>query len=119
MPRLGAVFCVSMALWVQPTKAAYYGYSEWAALPEVSRAIFMSGAFDSLVSFATDADGAAAAKHYAKCVHGAHMTNGQLATNILNYARDKPALHTQLATAAMLDYLIAACGLPPQQPKPK
>jgi len=46
------------------------------------------------------------------------MTNSQLAAKILNYAKDKPALHTKPATHAMLDYLIAACGLP-RKPEPK
>jgi hypothetical protein len=80
--------------------------------------MFMTGAFDSLVSFATDAGGLTAAQHYSHCVMDAHMSNSQLATNILNYAKDRPALHTKPATNAMLDYLIAACGLhPPAEAK--
>ena len=117
MLRLGAVLVLSMSLWVEPAVAAYYSYSEWAALPEGARAMFMSGAFDSLVSFATDADSVTVSKHYDNCVRDAHISNGQLATNILDYAKDKPKLHTQVAVSAMLDYLIAACGLPPQKPK--
>ena len=56
--------------------------------------------------------------HYHTCMAKSGMTNAQLATNILNYAKDKPALHTEPATVAMLKYLAAACGIPPQ-PQPK
>lgn len=118
MLRLVFVFIVLLNLLVEPANALYFNYTEWSALPEVSRTMFMTGAFDSLVSFATDAGGEEAAKHYDHCVVSAHMSNGQLATNILNYAKDKPALHTKPATMAMIKYLIAACGLP-SEPTPK
>lgn len=114
MLRFLAVLFVSVAFWVQPAKAVFYSYSEWAALPEGLRTIYMSGAFDSLVTFANTPAGARGAMHYRNCVRDAQMTNDQLASNILNYAKDKPALHTKRATVAMLDYLVAACGLPPK-----
>lgn len=51
MFRLGGVLFVWMIFWVQPAPAIYYTYSEWAALPEVSRTMFMTGAYDSLERF--------------------------------------------------------------------
>jgi hypothetical protein len=116
--RLSYLLIVLAALWVQPASAVFFNYSEWAALPEGPRAFYMSGAFDSLVTFADSPDGAVAGRHYQTCVAKSGMNNDQLARNILNYAKDKPALHTKRATHAMLDYLVAACGLPPK-PEPK
>jgi hypothetical protein len=118
LSRLGYLLMVLAVLWVRPASAVFYTYSEWAALSEVQRAFYISGAYDSLTSFADTPEGARGAVHYQTCVAKSGMTNSQLAAKILNYAKDKPALHTLPATHAMLDYLIAACGLPPK-PEPK
>jgi hypothetical protein len=114
MLRLGALLVISMVLCVQPASATYYTYNEWSALPEAARTLYISGALDGLTGFGRPEDNFAAAQHYSACISNAKMTNGQLATNILNYAKDKPALHTQPAVGAMIGYLIAACGRPPQ-----
>jgi hypothetical protein len=114
MQRLGAVLVISTVLWVQPALAVFYTYSEWATLPAGPRAVYMSGAYDSFTSFADNPIGARGAAHYQACVAKSGMTTGQFATNILNHANGKPALHTKPAVHAMLDYLIAACGLPPK-----
>jgi hypothetical protein len=55
----------------------------------------------------------AAAFHYETCLSKAKMTSGQLAANVLNFASDKPKLHTGPVQLALLDYLFAACGAPP------
>jgi len=118
LSRLGHLLIVLAALWVRPASAVFYTYTQWEALPEVQRAFYMSGAYDSLTSFADTPEAARGAVHYQTCVAKSGMTNSQLAAKILNYAKDKPALHTKPATHAMLDYLIAACGLP-RKPEPK
>jgi hypothetical protein len=41
------------------------------------------------------------------------MTNFQLAANVLNFAKDKPELHTGSVQGALIGYLNAACGGPP------
>jgi hypothetical protein len=41
------------------------------------------------------------------------MTIVQLATNVLNFAKDKPELHTGSVQAALIEYLNATCGQPP------
>jgi hypothetical protein len=41
------------------------------------------------------------------------MTNGQLAANVINFARDKPELQVGAVQGALVNYLIAACGQPP------
>src|ERR1700692_4467001 len=107
--RLGPMLVVAVALWVQPAKAIYFNYTEWDATRSLPNYVH-DWSLDSLVSFA-NADTVNVAQHN-HCIAGAHMSSGQLAMNILNYAKDNPVLHTQPATKAMLDYLIAACGLP-------
>ena len=43
------------------------------------------------------------------------MTNGQLAANVLNFGRDKPKLQTGPVQLALIEYLFAACGAPPNK----
>ena len=51
-------------------------------------------------------------RHFGKCVSASQMSTSQLATNVLNFAKDKPEYHTGSVQAALIDYLIAACGKP-------
>jgi hypothetical protein len=114
MPRLYCVLGVFVAL-CQPAKALYFLYPEWSALPETTRAVYIAGAFDSLVSHSTDENGRIGSKHFDRCVVGAHMTIGQLSTNVMNFAAQKPELHTLPMPAVMSSYLLAACGSPFKQ----
>ena len=91
LSRLGHLLIVLAALWVRPASAVFYTYTQWEALPEVQRAFYMSGAYDSLTSFADTPEGARGAMHFQTCVAKSGMTNSQLAAKILNYAKDKPA----------------------------
>jgi hypothetical protein len=52
-------------------------------------------------------------RHYRKCVDTAQITNFQLAANVLNFAKDKPELHTGSVQGALIKYLNTACGQPP------
>ena len=88
-------------------------YPKWLALNEMSRVAYISGAYDSLVTFVEGEQAGRNSRHYRKCVDTAQMTNFQLAANVLNFAKDKPKLHTGLVQAALLQYLNAACGQPP------
>jgi hypothetical protein len=41
------------------------------------------------------------------------MNDLQLANNVYTFAQDKPSLHTTTVQAALVQYLIAACGMAP------
>jgi hypothetical protein len=92
---------------------AYYTYQSWSALSEPARAIYLSGAFDSLVTFASGEQEKRITAHYFKCIYTAKMSGSQLAANVLNFAKDKPELHTGSVQAALFKYLFATCGEPP------
>ena len=68
----------------------FYTYSRWEALPTAQRAAYIAGAFDSLVGYGeTDADQKTNV-HYNNCIRRAQINNGQLAENVLAYARARP-----------------------------
>jgi hypothetical protein len=54
-------------------------YSEWERLPEGHRAMYIAGAFDSLIAFAINDDHAKTNSHYQQCILNAKMNNVQLA----------------------------------------
>jgi hypothetical protein len=91
----------------------YFTYQSWLAMAETSRVAYISGAYDSLVTFVEGEQAGRNSLHYTKCITTAKMTNSQLTANMLNFAKDKPELHTGLVQRALLKYLVAACGEPP------
>jgi hypothetical protein len=91
----------------------YFTYQSWLAMAETSRVAYISGAYDSLVTFVEGEQAGRNSLHYTKCITTAKMTNFQLAANVLNFAKDKPQLHTGSMQGALIEYLNAACGQPP------
>ena len=79
----------------------------------------IKGAFDGFVydnsTLLSPAWEQAAAFHYEMCLSKAKMTNGQLAANVLNFASDKPKLQTGPVQLALIEYLFAVCGAPPDK----
>jgi hypothetical protein len=47
------------------------------------------------------------------CLSTAQMTDRQLTTNVMNFAKDKPELHVGPVQGALAKYLVAACGIVP------
>jgi hypothetical protein len=52
-------------------------------------------------------------QHYDHCIAVAHMTDRQLAANVMIYTSDKLWLQGLAVPYALRSYLIAACGAPP------
>jgi hypothetical protein len=58
--------------------------------------------------------GQRASQHYNECLYNAKLNSIQLANNVREYAKAKPQLHAQPVQFALMEYLIALCGLPNQ-----
>jgi hypothetical protein len=95
-------------------EANWFSYSEWAALPEDGQALYIAGAYDSLVTYVTNDAAIGMAKHYSQCVENSRMTNSQLAVNVRTYASTQPALQGGTVQRALVGYLIELCGKVPQ-----
>jgi hypothetical protein len=107
---LEAVVLVGLLIVSPAARAEYFTYQTWSALNEIPRAVYIAGAYDSLMIFAdTEAEGKFL-RHFRKCIGTAQMSNFQLATNVLNFAKDRPALQTGSVQEALIVYLSAACG---------
>jgi hypothetical protein len=110
---------ILLALLVSPLAHAYFvTYQQWLAMPEGARTAYITGAFDGYLYddsqfFVRQQWEVDATFHYETCLSKARMTSGQLAVNVMNFARDKPELHTQPVQHALMNYLFAACGKSP------
>ena len=90
----------------------YYSYPEWERLNDSARAVYIAGAYDSLVSIATP-DTASASRHYSKCIGSNRLTNEQLARNVRTFVATRPDLQKGPVQGGLLNYLVELCGAPP------
>jgi hypothetical protein len=56
-------------------------------------------------------------EHYGDCLMSQHMNVGQLADNVLAYARSQPAIQEFPVPGTILQYLHELCGPPPLPPR--
>jgi hypothetical protein len=89
----------------------YYTYSEWDRLSDQARAMYIAGAYDSLVSIAS-AETAPIARHYSKCVSG-RVPVEQLAKSVRTFVAAHPDLQKKPVQVGLINYLIDHCGAPP------
>ena len=89
----------------------YYTYPEWDRLSEQARAMYIAGAYDSLVTIVSP-DTASTARHYSKCVSG-RVPVEQLAKNVRTFVAARPDLQKKPVQVALINYLIELCGPPP------
>jgi hypothetical protein len=75
----------------QANAQVYYNYPKWDRLNDSARAIYIAGAYDSLISIATS-DTASASRHYSKCVVSRQLTTEQLAKNVRAFVATRPRL---------------------------
>jgi hypothetical protein len=89
----------------------YYKYPEWDRLSDQARAVYIAGAYDSLVSIASP-DTASASRHYSRCVARNQLTSEQLAKNVRTFVTAHPDLQNKPVQAALINYLVELCGAP-------
>jgi len=77
-------------------------------MPELARMAYVSGAVDSLMIFARDAEAANTSVHYYNCLRRVGMTNGQLTENVREYGKGRPELHGGTVQAVLINYLNCA-----------
>jgi hypothetical protein len=92
----------------------FYSYRQWVALDATLRAAYIAGAFDSLLGIVRDRSDLPATKHYDDCISKANMTNGELADNIIAFVKTRPRLQERSVSGALINYLVAFCGAPPE-----
>jgi hypothetical protein len=99
-----------------PASATFLTYSQWAALPDNVRGMYIEGAVDQFTAIVLEGDKIAIryATHYSNCLGQAKMNSTQLANNVINFVSSHPDLQTGSVPAALMAYLLVACGQPPE-----
>lgn len=67
-----------------------YTYAAWERETPAARALYIAGAFDSLVGFGGSAEDQITGSHYSTCLALSRMSNSQLADNVRQYASTRP-----------------------------
>jgi hypothetical protein len=109
---VGLFVALAGLLSASPAHAAFFTYSQWAAFSEAQRDAYVAGAVDSLEVSVLDKN-----EHYGDCLMSQHMNVGQLADNVLAYARSQPAIQGVPVPGTILQYLHELCGPPPLVPR--
>ena len=103
---------------MQPAAANFFTYAEWLRLSREGRAAYISGAYDSVVTFALGENGRRIAVHYGDCIRKTKMSNDQLAENIRKFVEDKPKLQAGSVQMPLIEYMHELCGdVPNDVPK--
>jgi len=103
---------LSALLLGQAHAQIYYSYPEWERLNESDQAIYIAGAYDSLVSIASP-NTASAARHYSRCVANNRLSSELLARNVRAFVATRPALQKGPVQGGLVNYLVELCGAPP------
>ncbi|GEM_PF-3139476 len=93
--------------------AGHLTYSQWAALDDGRRAVYMAGVIDRLANLVPATASSKQGMHYQRCVLEGEMTSGQLSDNVLTFARSFPEVQKLSARAALIQYLNRLCGILP------
>ena len=108
---LTAAFLSALSLG-QAHAQVYYSYPQWDRLNEAEQAIYIAGAYDSLVSIASP-NTASAARHYARCAASNRLSSEQLARNVRAFVAGRPDLQKGPVQGGLVNYLVELCGAPP------
>ena len=101
------------ALWVGQVHAqVYYSFPDWDRLSEAEQAIYIAGAYDSIVSIASP-NTASAARHYSRCLASIRLSSEQLARNVRTFVANRPDLQKGPVQGGLVNYLVELCGAPP------
>ena len=103
---------LSALLLGQAHAQVYYSYPQWDRLSESDQAVYIAGAYDSLVSIASP-NTASAARHYSRCLASNRLSSEQLARNVRAFVASRPDLQKGPVQGGLVNYLVELCGAPP------
>jgi hypothetical protein len=111
-------FAVIVLLLLTPASSqgtnVFYTYSEWERMSDNQRSIYIAGAIDALMMYASNIEGPKLADHLYNCLTKANLNNLQLAKSVQAYTRQHPEAQDDTVQMPLLHYLRALCGPGPQ-----
>jgi len=111
-------FAVTLLLLSTPALSqgtrVFYTYSEWERMSDNQRSIYLAGAIDGLMMYASNIEGPKLTDHLFSCLMKANLNNLQLANNVQVYTRQHPEVQGGTVQMPLIHYLRALCGPVPQ-----
>ena len=92
----------------------FYTYSEWERMSDNQRSLYIAGAIDALLMYASNIEGPKLTDHLYNCLTKANLNNLQLANNVQAYTRQHPEAQGDTVQIPLIHYLRALCGPVPQ-----
>jgi hypothetical protein len=93
--------------------SVFFSYSEWERMSDNQRSIYIAGAMDALMAYASNVDGPKLTAHFYSCLTKASLNNLQLANNVRAYTKQHVELQTGTVQIPLVHYLRALCGPAP------
>ena len=111
-------FAVTLLLFSTPAlsqgTSVFYTYFEWESMSDNQRSIYIAGAVDALMMYASNVEGPKLTGHLYNCLTKANLNNLQLANNVQAYTRQHPEVQGGTVQMPLIHYLKALCGPGPQ-----
>jgi hypothetical protein len=111
-------FVVTLLLLSTPALSqgtrVFYTYSEWERMSDNQRSLYIAGAIDALLMYASNIDRPNLAVHLYNCLTKTNLNNLQLANNVQAYTRQHPAVQGDTVQMPLILYLRALCGPVPR-----
>jgi hypothetical protein len=92
----------------------FFSYAEWDRMSDNQRSLYIAGAMDALMMYASNVDGPKLTAHFYSCLTKANLNNLQLANNVRAYTKQRPELQAGTVQIPLVHYLRALCGPVPQ-----
>lgn len=113
MRRFFIVVALASGLSVNAAEAQYQTYSSWVLSGDTYRTAYVAGALDAYLAVALPGllgePGQLRAQHFRECLGSGRITDGQLASNVANYAASRPDLHREPTILIVIRYLEELC----------
>jgi hypothetical protein len=107
-------FAIILLLLLTPALSqganGFYTYSEWEKMSDNQRSIYIAGAIDALMMYASNIEGPKLAAHLYNSLTKANLNNLQLANNVQAYTRQHPEEQRDTVQIPLIHYLRALCG---------
>jgi hypothetical protein len=105
----------SFLVCIATGKADYFNFEQWKALSPDLQAVYIAAVADALVNYDDPMSPTAARRvfWYDGCIRKVHMTSGQLADDVRNFATTRAYLPETSVRSVLVQYLTSACGPPP------
>jgi hypothetical protein len=103
---------IAVLLFGPTAHADFVTYQQWQAYERAIRSAYIAGDIDATLETLV---GGPAAQHFSSCLIASHATPDSISASLLEFAKERPELQEGDVHGALMIYLFAKCGYPPEK----